>query len=62
MIEWIKVANIMSKLQDVYLGGEFTFDIPQYQSTSSKSLTRSIDSNRNKVDDSHLSIGDISNY
>lgn len=54
-----KIGSLMNQFKGVYTGGEFTFDIPSYASTSAYSL-RNIDSN--KIDETHLSIGDITKY
>ena len=56
-----KIGSLMNQFKGVYTGGEFTFDIPSYSpsSTSVYSL-RNIDSN--KIDETHLSIGDITKY
>ena len=54
-----KVGNLMKQFKDVYIGGEFTFDMPVYSQISAYSMT---DFDLNKTDDSHISIGDITNY
>ena len=54
-----KIGNLMNQFKDLYTGGDFTFDIPQYKSTSTYS-SRSIEPN--KIDETHISIGDITNY
>jgi len=54
-----KIGSLMNQFKDLYTGGDFTFDIPQYKSTSTYS-SRSIEPN--KIDETHISIGDITNY
>ena len=54
-----KVGKLMEQFKDVYTGREFTLDIPIFKETSTYSR---LNIDINKIDDTHISIGDITNY